>query len=157
MIKLLDILSELKITPTVPTYLFLYDSTYGKKLGAVINDKYSNRDLDAKTTKGPNGINIYTPGRKYVVYPWIVYFESPDKVVIELEIEPRGARYEFDISEYNEYLENVEDTKKILSPFNPEIKEEEGYYGDNTKFILNAGVFPNHKKIYEEWKNQKSV
>jgi hypothetical protein len=159
MIKLIDILSELKITPKVSNYLFLYNGlTYGvmrKRLGVVINNKYSNRDLDAKTEIGPGGITIYTPGKRYDVYPWTVYFESPNEVAIELEIRPQGYKDEFNDAEYDDYVSNVKDTKKILAQFNPKIEEEEGYDGDFTKFILDAGIFPNHEKIYDEWKNQR--
>jgi hypothetical protein len=128
----------------------------GNKLVVTINQKHTNRNPHVKI--GTNrGMDVYGPRKSDdVFYPWYAYFESPDKVVLELDIEPRGGRYEFDTQEYDEYLDEVQFTKTLLKPYNPEIEDEEGHYRDFTKFILPANMFSNYKEVYEQWKQRKT-
>ena len=150
MIKLTDILNEITIRPSYnPSINRL--GIENDKLIAIINQKYTN--MSSQVITGTyQGMNIYGPrNSNNVYYPWNIYFKSPDKVVLELSINLRGSRMEYDPGEWDDYESNVEETKKLLEPYNPEIIETEGTYGDSTDFILNANVFSNYKEIYDQW------
>jgi len=155
MIKLLNILNEIKIEPSRNPSINRIEMD-GNRLVVTINQKHTNRDPWVVTGKN-NGVTTYGPRKSNeVFYPWYAYFESPDKVVLELDVEPYGGRYEFDTKEYDEYLDEVEYTKTLLKPYNPEIIEEEGNYRDYTQFILPANMFSNYKEVYEQWKQRKT-
>jgi len=154
MIKLLNILNEIKIEPSRNPSINNI-KVEGNRLVVTINQKHTNRSPHVFIGK-TNGIDSYGPRKgDYVYYPWDAYFKSPDEIVLELDIEPRGRRYEFDSQEYDEYLDEVQYTKTLLKPYNPKIEEEEGYYRDFTKFILPASMFSNYKEVYEQWKQRK--
>jgi hypothetical protein len=152
MIKLINILNEITIKPSYnPSINRL--GIENDKLIAIINQKHTN--MSSQVITGTHrGMNIYGPrNSNNIYYDWNVYFKSPNKVVIEISINVRGSRMEFDPGEWDDYELEVEETKKLLKPYNPEIIETEGTYGDSTEFILNANIFSNYKEVYDQWNN----